>query len=76
MHAWDGDAFILHAQVEQLVARLVKEEHYALAVFVCRRMEVDDRGCWIAWAKALVMCGLSARPTCLLLGGCMHVMDA
>ena len=62
-------------QVHQLVQRLLDQEHYALAVFVCRRMDLDDTRCWVSWAHGLVMyahlaCCLSAwKPRCA--GACL-----
>ena len=46
----------LHAQVQELIARLVAEEHYGLAVYVAKRWELDTASIWEAWARSLILC--------------------
>ena len=41
----------------RLTARLVDAEHYSLAVFICRRYELDARSVWLRWGCELLNAG-------------------
>lgn len=43
-------------QAQKLVDRLLQQEHYPLALVVCRRCGLAERPCWMTWARALIMC--------------------
>ena len=45
-----------HAQVQELIGRLVAEEHYGLAVYVAKRWDLDASAVWEAWARSLILC--------------------
>ena len=37
-------------QVEKLIHRLVRDEHYGLAVYVTKRWSLDEKHVWESWA--------------------------
>ena len=41
-------------QVKDVTQRLLQAEHYALAIYVAKQFEVDQRHIWIAWGEALL----------------------
>lgn len=45
---------LLLFQLQQLSDRLVREEHYALAVYVAKRWGLNDKPVWEEWALQLI----------------------
>lgn len=46
---------IIILQVENLVQRLVREEHFALAAYVTKRWRLDACSVWEQWAHSLIL---------------------
>lgn len=45
--------------MQELIGRLVAEEHYGLAVYVAKRWDLDASAVWEAWARSLILCALA-----------------